>query len=174
MELIRHFSPSDLTSALDDWFWIGLEGLTPRFATAFGDLVLTGRGGEWFLDTIGGRLFQIAADEAAVDALLATDQAQLDLLHADLVEAGLNAGLVPSASQVYSFTHPPMLGGQLSGDNLEVGDFQVVMSLGGQIHRQLKDLPDGTPITIQLAGQNSAEPAPTPVARPKKKWFWQR
>jgi len=63
-------------------------------------------------------------------------------LFADLRDAGRTLG----PGQVFSWRTPPALGGELVADNLEPTDVAVHFSLTGQIHRQIADLPEGTPI----------------------------
>ena len=55
--------------------------------------------------------------------------------------------------QVYAFSTPPALGGEVTVENAEVADLEVHLSLMGQLHRQIADLPEGTPISeIRLEG----------------------
>jgi hypothetical protein len=55
-------------------------------------------------------------------------------------------GLAPGNDQVLSFKVPPVLGGELSTENLEVADFVVSVNVAGQIHDQVRLLPPGAPI----------------------------
>jgi hypothetical protein len=47
---------------------------------------------------------------------------------------------------VFSFRTPPALGGEVAVENVEPADLEVHLSTTGQIHRQIADLPEGTPI----------------------------
>lgn len=78
---------------------------------------------------------------------LNTRETQQDLLMPWLVAAANEAGLVPGATEVLSFKVPQVLSGTTNVDNLEVSDFVVALTLAGQIHKQVNDLPAGTPIT---------------------------
>jgi len=70
---------------------------------------------------------------------------------AGLAMAAFNAGLLPNDRQVLSFKVMPALGGSFELQNIEVSDFVVTLSIAGQIHRQIKDLPPGTAISgIQI------------------------
>lgn len=64
-----------------------------------------------------------------------------------LAQAAEGAGLTPGGDQVLSFKVPPVLGGELSPENLELADFVVAVNLTGQIHEQVKSLPPGTSIS---------------------------
>lgn len=57
------------------------------------------------------------------------------------------AGKLLERGQVYGFEIPPVLGGSFDAENLVPSDLVVHFSLAGQIHRQVKDLPPGTPIS---------------------------
>ena len=56
-------------------------------------------------------------------------------------------GLVPGPGQVLAWTVPPVLGAPTAIENLQIMDFEVYLSIQGQIHRQVKELPPGTKIT---------------------------
>ncbi len=54
---------------------------------------------------------------------------------------------MPAARQVYGFKIAPVLGGQVAVSNVEVIDFVVSINILGQLHKQVRNLPPGTPIT---------------------------
>jgi len=150
VDLIRRFAPDDYARALEAWAWLGEDGraLTPRLATAFGDVFLEGPDGQfWFLDTVEGSLTPSWATGAELQAALNTPDGQDRYLMAGLVMAAAEAGLTPTGNQVLGFTVPPVLGGGFDVDNVELVDFVVSLGISGQIHQQVKDLPPGTTIT---------------------------
>jgi hypothetical protein len=61
----------------------------------------------------------------------------------DLREMGV--GL--DEGEVYSWTHPPMLGGDESAENIGPADVRVHVSQMGRTALAIKDLPPGTAIT---------------------------
>jgi hypothetical protein len=62
-----------------------------------------------------------------------------------------NRGVVLSQGQCYSYTQPLVLEGADEIENLDISDVSDHISGLGQIHKQVKDLPPGTPITdIQI------------------------
>jgi hypothetical protein len=150
MDLIRQFEPEQCASALSSWGWLddGLASLVATYATAFGDVFLRdGAGGFWFLDSLEGSLTRLWDSGAELQAALNTAEGQDQFLMAGLVQRAAEVGLVPGAGQVLTFKVPPVLGGPVDIDNVEVGDFVVALGLAGQIHQQVKDLPSGTSIT---------------------------
>lgn len=148
MELIRVFSPEQFRRALDGWQWLpGLCGKTPSFASPFGDVFLLGADGWWFLDLLEGELRLVAADRAALDALLGTTEGQDQLLLGGLALAAEARGIVPGPDQVLAFTVPPVIGGPTDAEHLHVLDFVVTVDLAGQLHQQVRDMPPGTRIS---------------------------
>jgi hypothetical protein len=149
MQLIRRFGADAYARALESWGWLDeLAGLTPAMTNAFGDVFLEGQDGSFaFLDTLGGRLDRVWSDAATLQANINSPETQDEYLVIGLAQAAEDAGLTPGEDQVLSFKVPPVLGGELSAENLELADFVVAVNLAGQIHEKVRSLPPGTPIT---------------------------
>lgn len=153
MDLTKAFNPHVFADALDSWAWIGLGRLTPAFTSPFGDVFFQADDGFWWLDTLEGSLTRPWQTSQALEADLNTAEGQERYLLAGLAQAAAARGLVPRADQVYGFTHPPVLGGPLEIGNVEVIDFVVSVNIAGQIHEQVRDLPEGAPIPeIKIVG----------------------
>lgn len=148
MELIRRFDDETFSRGLADWQWlIGDRRLRPLAASMFGDVFLQGDDGVWFLDSLEGSLTRHWADGQALQAALNTEEGQDEFLLAGLAMGAQRRGVVPGPEQVYVFSTPPALGGEISADNVHVMDFVVAASISGQMAAQLKDLPPGTQIS---------------------------
>ena len=65
---------------------------------------------------------------------------------ADLALLCRERGLRPGRGQCLSFKIPPVLSGRVEIENIEVCDLMVHQSIIAQIHRGVKDLPEGTVI----------------------------
>jgi len=50
-------------------------------------------------------------------------------------------------SQVYSHKQLLVLGGADDIENVEASDVSVHISIHGQVHQQVRDLPEGTPVS---------------------------
>lgn len=146
MDLTKEFSADEYAGALESWDWLDLDGAAPVLATLFGDVILQTPEGFAFLDTVEGALTVAWPDREAVETSLQTKDGQDRYLMGELALAAAEHGVVPGPTQVLSFVHPPVLGGALTVDNLEVQDFVVATNIAGQIHQQVLDLPAGTPI----------------------------
>jgi len=148
MELTRHFPSEVLAAALEDWAWLPeLAGKEPLVLSAFGDVFLTSEDGIWFLDTIEGTVTRQWDHAADLQDALNSIEGQDRYLLLGLVEAAADAGIEPDPSQVLAFKKAPILGGEFAVENLQVSDFKVALSLSGQLHRQLSQLPTGTRIS---------------------------
>lgn len=138
----------DLAALLEDWAWLLSGEFRAMAASKFGDwFVQRPDGSVEMLDLVEGKLKKVAETGAEFQARLNTPQGRQDLLLADLIEQLHERGMVPGPGECYSFKTPPVLGGAIDPDNVELSDLAVWVSIAGQIHHQVKDLPAGTNIT---------------------------
>lgn len=151
IDLSRYFitgkpSEADLLSA---WNWLFKDQTySVHQITSMGDMFLIAPDGTLhFLDTIEGQLVPFAANLDAYTDLLQDRHVRQRYLATALVRDLVASGVVLQAGQCYSPDHPPILGGTLDQSNMRPVDVVVHMSIMGQIHKQLRDLPPGTPIT---------------------------
>lgn len=133
-------------AALDDWDWIGLGPVTPVMRTWFGDVVLLGHDGIWLLDVIEGTLERCWSDVLDLAVALADDDGQDRHLLGGLVIGAHRRGLVPSPTEAYAFSPPPVLGGAIDLDHLVVEDWQVHLARTGRIFAEVRKLPPGTSV----------------------------
>lgn len=145
---IREFSADQYASALNAWEWAGIGDKVPLFASPFGDLFLQSDDGCWFLSIVHGTLTRRWYGVDELRAELATPEGQERYLMAGLAREAERAGIVPGARQVYDFKHPPVAGGPVAVDNIQALDFAVTLNVAGQIHGQVKNLPEGAEISI--------------------------
>ncbi|MFC5833868.1 hypothetical protein [Nonomuraea insulae] len=91
----------------------------------------------------------------ALRAELETPEGQERYLMAGLAGEAERAGIVPGAKQIYDFKRPPVAGGPVAVGNIDALDFVVGVSVAGQIHGQVKDLPEGAGISISTDVEES-------------------
>src|SRR5687768_2617031 len=154
-DLTVDFGHTDRAALLADWEWLIGPHRLPILVTALGHAFVqdTGDGTVHQLDTVFGDVEQVAASEDELRALLGDREFVIERLTAQLVADLRSAGLELGPGQVYAFRTPPALGGEVTVENAEVADLEVHLSLMGQLHRQIADLPEGTPISeIRLEG----------------------
>ena len=66
-----------------------------------------------------------------------------------LVKKLKEQGIELTDKNLYGYKKLPALGGEYEPDNFELTDIEVHFELSGQIHKQIKDLPDGTKVNIK-------------------------
>lgn len=147
MQLTKIFSKQQFDQALESWRWLDLGDREPMFASLFGDVFLHDGDGWWFLDTLEATLTREWDSKQDMMEHLNTDQGQDRYLMGALAMAAERNGLVLGDDDVYDFMPPPILGGSFAVENIFVHSFVVAVSISGQIHDQVRQLPPGTPIT---------------------------
>ncbi|CAK12360.1 hypothetical protein pRL120651 [Rhizobium johnstonii 3841] len=137
----------DILRAIDGWKWLSLVGLTVIAVSAFGEVFLRdGTGAVFQIDTIEGKLSKVANSIRELTAMLQNSEARDELLFGGLVIGARNRGLILEPGECYDFKIAPILGGQMSVDEIEKLSFTVKLHIAGQLHEQVKDVPPGTTI----------------------------
>ncbi len=153
-DLTVNIAHLDRAALLSDWQWLIGSDRAPVLVTAMGNAFVqdTGTGAIALLDAGTGKLTDIADSFEAFQAALSdADFVGEHFLLDDWV--GLrDAGKTLAPGQVFGYATPPVLGGGFDLDNLVATDIAVHFSISGQVHRQVKDLPEGASIDgIKLA-----------------------
>ena len=137
----------NMETLLDEWSWAMPEPLRPVLLTALGDAFAQGESGAvYFVDMVEGAITPVAEDGASFQALLSDTQFVTDHLFPSRIVQLRNPGKHLKPNPVYSHKQLLVLGGNDDADNVEVTDVSVHVSIHGQVHRQVKDLPDGASI----------------------------
>ena len=134
---------------LADWKWLVPTTASVWLMNRFAELVLVREDGSVaYLETSTGVLRTIARDRE--EFIVSIDQGNNanEWLMIPLVDQCVAAGMALGANQCYGFITAPTLGGQYNISNVERLDMAVYLSLMGQIHEQIEDLPDGAKISI--------------------------
>jgi hypothetical protein len=133
---------------LEDWEWLLGDKYSLWFVTKFGDAFVKDKSGSvaW-LDVTRGAITAVASDEGSFLELAKVPDNFERWFMREVVDGQADLGVLPGKNQCISFIKPPILGGELSPDNLELTNAAVHLSIAGQIHRQVKDLPPGTKIS---------------------------
>lgn len=139
---------ADAADLMAEWLWLAPADAEPMLPTACGDLFLRRPDGSIaLLDTYEGSCETVAPSYERWKAML-DDAEQMDVwfkigLVADLSEAGITRG----PGQCFSPFVPQVINGSWEPSNFHACDLLVHLSMLGQIHRQVKDLPPGTKIS---------------------------
>lgn len=115
----------------------------------FGDLIVVLEDGSvHYMDFSVNELRQIA--DTQDDFCIRIDQGDNadEWLMIPVVDACVSVGMRLKPNQCYSFKIPAVLGGKYEIENIAPLDIEVNYSFLADIHRQIKDLPDGTKINL--------------------------
>jgi hypothetical protein len=140
-------NPSNLNleTLLTDWEWAFTETVKPVLITSMGDVFVQGESKKvYLLDTVAGKPEMVATDGNAFESKLNSSEFVTNTMYPTTVSELIERfGNLPE-NHVYAHKKYLILGGQDTIANYEVTDAAVHFSITGQIHFQVKDLPEGT------------------------------
>jgi hypothetical protein len=140
---------------LGDWQWLLEDKYSIWAITKFGDAFLMHNRDDsiHWLDTGDGRVEKIANSVEDFEEQCQEPDNFDNWFMREVVDGQEALQMRMGTNQCLNFIKPPILGGELHPDNLEVCDIAVHFSIAGQIHNQVKDLPPGTRIDkIKIKG----------------------
>lgn len=147
-DLTVNIAHLDTATLMDDWQWLIGAHQRPVLVTAMGNVFVQDAGtGTISLPAAGtGKLIDIADSGQAFQARLSDAHFVSERFLVDDRVALREPGKTLAPGQLFGYETPPALGGGFDTDNLVPTDIEVHFSVSGQIHRQVNDLPAGTPI----------------------------
>jgi hypothetical protein len=147
-DLLIENAARDYRVLLEDWSWLLKEPFHVIAGNKFGDwFIQRPDGSVEILDSLDGTLRPLAPTPAEFRRLINTQEKQEEWLLSHLVFTLHEKRMIPADGQCYAFRVPPILGGKVEADNVEVMDLAVWVSVCGQLHRQVQALPPGTKVT---------------------------
>lgn len=150
-ELTVDFSHLDRKRLVGDWQWLIGNDKLPILISSIGDLFLEDQNGKIFWLNVGaGTIQEVASSSADFRNKMNDDNLANEWFMFALVEEIILSGKPLAPNQIYSWITPPILGGKYAAENVELNDIEVHFSIYGQIHAQIKDLPDGTKIKFRI------------------------
>ncbi|MEP4895642.1 T6SS immunity protein Tdi1 domain-containing protein [Parasphingorhabdus sp.] len=146
-DLAANPSSFRLNHFVEVWKWLTGSDVHPLMITALGDLIFKRSNGEiLLLDTASGTLVPLAESQNAFVKSV-SEKAVLDQVFSPkIIKQFKGNDIMLGPNHVYSITKPLNLGGTYTADNFLVIDMDVHFVILGQIHSQIKDLPDGKEI----------------------------
>ena len=149
-DLIIDFSHIDHDRLLESWDWLIGRDKTPILMTIIGDLFFSDEQGNcYWLDVGRGTFEKVTNSIDEFNEKLANIEQVDEWFLLDLVEKIKKSGLTLSKNKLFGYKKLPIIGGEYEPGNFELTDIEVHFELSGQIHKQIKDLPDGTKIRIK-------------------------
>ena len=132
---------------LEDWDWLTQKPYTLIAMNNFGDLFLQDQDGRIdFLQLEAGKILRIANSAQEFQEMTKERKNQQEWFFADLLTDLEHAGMALGYGQCFALKTPLVLGGEAKLENFEMTSILVHVSMMGQIHRQVKNLPPGTKI----------------------------
>lgn len=145
--LLIRVEPARAEAMLAHWSWHLDQPFRPVVLSAFGDWFLQDEGGNiHMLDLASGDVKEIANSIEEFWACLEEEEHRKEWLMSHVVEALREAGITRADAQCYAFQTPPVLGGQVSMDNIVVWDLEAYQSGTSKVLQQVLGLPPGTEI----------------------------
>ena len=142
----------DIERLLQEWRWLSSASFSLVARTAFGDLFLRNDAGEIFqLDVGVGRLTKLSSSETEVRHTLENRETRRRLFAEAEVDAAATRGLVPDDSQCIAFTVPTVFAESSTQASPYIADIYECVSLLGDMHRQISDLPDGSAVRLRIS-----------------------
>ncbi len=116
----------------------------------YGDVVLVQDDGSVHLLDVGrGALSRLAGSRDEFAGRLDESGNADDWFMIPLVDRCVAAGLILQPGQCYSYRQPPVLGGNYTVENTTITSLAKHYSFYGELHDQIKDLPDGAKVQLR-------------------------
>jgi hypothetical protein len=148
--LIDH-SGFDWAQLLLGWEWLLPPEFTVWLMNRYGDLFLILPDGTvHMLDTGDGSLTKLAENRSEFAQRIDEEGNAEDWLMIPLVDGLVAAGVLLKPGECYSFLTPPILGGAYSVENTVVLPITEHYGVYGSYHEQLRGVPDGTKVVIEV------------------------
>ena len=133
------------------WSWTGLNAKEVLAQNAFGNLILKSDTGKiWRIMPEELSCEIVAQSEADFESLSQTDDFQIDWEMENLVHAACNALGAPPVGYVYYLVIPAVLGGKYEVENIRCVPLEELIGFSASFAEQIKDLPDGAEIKINV------------------------
>lgn len=141
----------DWVTLLEPWYWKLPNSFQMWLVNKLGDLILVLEDEQiYFFDIAAGTIEWIAEDrDDFVEKINEDDNAEL-WLGISLVDGCIASGMTLTQNQCFGYITSPVLGGEFEVSNLEPTELRLYYSIHGQIHEQIKDVPEGSTVTLNI------------------------
>jgi hypothetical protein len=134
------------------WYWLLPEPFEPVLFSVLGDVFFEREaGGVWWLNTGTAEVTRVADSMDHFRRQLGADLVD-DWFMPGLVEELHSAGKVPGPGECFTFVALPIFAeGRYEVQNLNPVPARDHFALCGDLHREIRDLPDGAKVAIKIA-----------------------
>lgn len=135
----------------ESWGWIGIEPAEVVGENDFGNLIIKDIGAKYWRLCPEDLCCEVIAESRVELDRLSTDQAFLQdwYMRALVLQAREKCGPLTEGRK-YCLKIPGILGGAYGDDNLATVPLGELIRSSGDIARQIKDLPPGSPVKFQV------------------------
>jgi hypothetical protein len=150
-DLIVKFNKDSADKLTEDWNWLIGTDKSPIIVTAIGDMFLKDTNQKIYWLDVGQGKCEIVADRIQDFEEKLKDIEQMnDWFMIKLTTALRLSGKELKDGQLYSYKKLPIIGGEYTVENFAPLDIVEHFGYTGDIHKQIKDLPDGTKVEIKI------------------------
>jgi len=136
---------------LEEWYWLLPENFTVWLVNRFGDIFMIYPDDKiYLLEIDAGKISHVANSQDHFCTLIDQNENADDWLLIPLINKLVAQNVIPANNECYSLAVPTVLGGQYELSNIKTCDIEVYYAFNGQIHQQIKDLPEGTKVQINF------------------------
>ena len=148
MQSLLPVTELEVDELLKDWRWLCPEPMALLAVSAFGELLLQKPDGKVvLLDIHEGKLIPIAETVAGCETFLSDPKNAAEILKLDFVRKAKSRGLELRPGQCFTYK-VPVVAAQEAPEICVMSIYEAVGFLG-DVHRQIKDLPDGAKIRFE-------------------------
>ena len=134
-------------SLLESWHWLIGNDKTPILVSSIGDVFLTDKSGKCFWLNIGeGIIDEVAENVEEFKEKLNDKEIVNEWFLVELITELKKNGMELTENNLYGYKKLPILGGEYEPENFEITNIEIHFDLSGQIHKQVKDLANGTKV----------------------------
>jgi hypothetical protein len=150
-DLSIDFSTIDKSKLIEEWIWLIGNDKEPIMISSIGDMFLKDNNGKIYWLNVGEGLIDLASENLDDFKSILKDDSQVDeWFMIGLIKQLKESGLELTEGKLYGYKKLPVIGGDYIPDNFELTDIEVHFSIAGQIHKQIKDLPEETKVNFKL------------------------
>jgi hypothetical protein len=150
-DLSVNFNHIDENRLIESWSWLIGLNKKPILISSIGDLFLEDEEGFCYWLNVGEGIIEKVADNLnEFNTKLKNEEFVDEWFLIELIAELKRSGLELTEKKLFGYKTLPILGGEYKPENFELTDIEVHFELSGQIHKQIKDLPNGTKIEIKV------------------------
>ncbi len=150
-DLTVNFSDVPTDKITENWTWLIGTDKTPIMVSAIGDMFLQADNKNiYWLDVGGGELKLVAERNQDFEEKLKNIEQVNEWFMINLTTDLRLSDKKLNEGQLYSYKKLPIMGGEYTVDNFAPLDIVEHFRYTGDIHKQIKDLPDGTKVEIKI------------------------